>query len=204
MAFPIDFPTEPGLTGVEFTMARQTPIAQSPFTGAEQRNNLIYSTWLLAGRVPDMTGDEAAVRDWRAFLMELRGQFGTFSIVVPGNDDPSTGYSGAIGTVDGAGQVGTSIVTEGWDNGAEILNRGDYFNLGEELKMCTSSISSGVAGTAIIDFEPEIKVPPANGSDVIINSPTIIMRLQEDEAVWSLKYPLIYGFSFKAQEAVTI
>ncbi len=204
MAFPVTFPTDPGLTNVEFALSRQTAIAQSPFTGAEQRSNLTFSLWLLSGNVPDMSGDEVAVRNWRAFILELRGQYGTFTIVVPGNDDPSTGYSGTVGTVNGADQVGTTIVTQGWTAETALLNRGDYFNLGNELKMCTSSVTTGIGGAATIDFEPEIKIPPTNGSDVIVNSPTITMRMQEDDLAWSLKHPLIYGFGFTAQEAVTI
>ena len=198
--YPLTFPTSRGLQDAKMSLSRKTSVATSPFTGAEQRSEWPFSKWVIEATVPELDGDEVATREWRSFILELRGQWGTFNMPVPGITGPSSDYVGAIGAVNGASQTGNSVVTDSWTASTLIMNRGDYFMLGTELKMCMANISSDALGDATIVFEPAIKVSPANVSSVILNNPYAIMRLNNDVTPWSVKKPLLHKFSFDATE----
>ncbi len=198
--FPLAFPASPGIQEAELFLIRKTNVSQSIFTGSEQRLENPFHLWSVSGKIPIIDGDDAAARDWRAFILELRGQVGTFNLPVPGVTGPSTNYSGTVGVVKGAGLLGDSIPTDGWTASAAILNRGDFFMLGTELKMCMANISASGIGEATIVFEPALVQAPADNSVVTINNPFVIMRMGTDILSWSLTAPVIHSFTFDAVE----
>jgi len=199
--YPLAFPVSPGLEGAKMTLARRTSTATSPFTGSEQRSEWPFALWVVKATVPEIgVENAAAIRDWRAFIVELRGQAGTFVLPVPGIVGPSTNYSGTQGLVNGASQLGTSIITDTWTPNTPILNRGDYFRLGTTLKMCMADVSSNGSGQATIVFEPEIITAPANNSAVDLADPSAIMRMTSDTTSWDVRGPVLHTFSFEATE----
>ena len=198
--FPLAFPVSPGIQEAEMLLVRKTNVAQSIFTGSEQRSENPFHLWTISGTIPVIDGNTAAARDWRAFILELRGQVGTFTLPVPGVTGPSTNYSGLAGVVNGIALLGDSIPTDGWTASTPLLNRGDFFMIGGELKMCMADISSSGTGTAIIVFEPAIVTSPTNNSVVVINNPFVTMRMATDGLSWSLTSPVLHSFSFEAVE----
>lgn len=198
--FPLAFPTEPGIQDAEILLLRKTNVAQSIFTGAEQRSENPFHLWTISGTIPVIDGDDAAARDWRAFILELRGQVGTFNLPVPGITGPSTNYSGTAGVVKGASQLGDSVITDGWTASTPLLNRGDFFMIGGELKMCMANISTSGIGEATIVFEPAIVSSPADNSIVVLNNPFVTMRMATDTLSWNLTSPVLHSFNFEAVE----
>jgi len=198
--YPLTFPAEPGLEDAQIKLVRATKVSQSPFTGATKKAETPFNLWSVSATVPIIGGDEAAARDWRAFILELHGQSGTFKLPVPGVTGPSTGYTGSEGLVNGASQLGGTVITDGWATSTLILNRGDFFMLGTELKMCMSPATTDGTGAVTITFEPVIATSPADNSTVTVFNPYSIMRMATDDIGWSLKSPVLHKFSFQAIE----
>lgn len=197
--YPLSFPTS-GIDNAEFILVRKTNVAQSIFTGAEQRSENPFHLWSIKGDIPTLEGDSADARDWRAFILELRGQVGTFNLPVPGVLGPSSNYSGTQGLVNGSSLLGSSIPTDGWTPNTLILNRGDYFMIGGELKMCMSDIYSSGTGSATIVFEPDIVFSPTNNSNVVLDNPFVKMRMSTDTTGWTVSSPTLHNFKFEAVE----
>lgn len=198
--YPLTFPVNPGIQEAKILLIRKTNVSQSIFTGAEQRSENPFHLWAVSGKIPIIDGSTAAARDWRAFILELRGQVGTFNLPVPGITGPSTDYGGSQGLIKGASQLGNSIITDEWTINTLLLNRGDFFMIGGELKMCMVDISSSGIGEATIVFEPDIVFSPNDNSNVVLNDPFIKMRMTTDATSWNLNNPIIHSFSFEAVE----
>lgn len=198
--YPLAFPVDPGIEEAKIILIRKTNVAQSIFTGAEQRSENPFHLWSVSGKIPIIDGATAAARDWRAFVIELRGQVGTFNLPVPGITGPSTNYSGSQGLVNGSSLLGDSIPTDGWTPNTSILNRGDFFMIGGELKMSMINTSSNGSGEATLIFEPAIVFSPDNNSNVVLDDPFITMRMTTDTTSWNLSNPVIHAFSFEAVE----
>lgn len=117
---------------------------------------------------------------WR---MRMRGRAGR--ALVHNFDRPRPrGTAAGTPLVNGAGQTGTSIVTDGWTAGATLM-AGDMIGIGGELKMVTASATASGAGAMTIAFEPPLRAAPADNSAVVTSRPTCSMMLTEDIARWS-------------------
>lgn len=200
-SYPLTLPSSPLFEDGLHALVRATQVAQSPYTGKSQAAELPYALWRFNGTLPSMDGAEA--REWRAFLIELRGRAGTFRMpAYPVQDTLASGYTGPAGTVNGASQTGTSLITAGWTNGATVFSRGEFFTVNDELKMVmdTSVVASG-AGAATITFEPALRSSPANGATIVYASPTVVMRLGQDDLGWRLSAPTLHDIQIVADEA---
>lgn len=200
--YPLTFPST-GLKKATMALARRTSVATSPFTGTEQRSEWPFSLWSVTGAVIEIgLEDDSEVRDWRAFILELHGQAGTFRMPVPGIDGPSSGYDvvSGQGLVDTADQIGESVTTKNWQVSTLILNRGDYFMIGDELKMCMQTATSDVSGNLTLVFEPAMHKATTLDQVVTLANPNAIMRMITDSTQWAVRGPMIHTFSFEAVE----
>lgn len=155
--YPLTLPTGTGFKDAKLTLLRQTSVSTSIFTGKTQRGEQPMALWLFDGKLILME-DEKLARDWRATIVELHGQIGTFQLPVPGYVSPSTGYSDSAGLIFGASQTGLSLNTDGWAISSLIFNRGDYFTVNNELKIVAQSngllsavVTAGGSGYSIND-----------------------------------------------------
>lgn len=199
MAFPLDMPSTPIMNQAEVAMVRQTGVAQSPFTGAAQRSEGSFALWSLKGSFSEMD-DQQISRLWRSFFLQLRGRAGTFKLIIPGTGAPSTGYTGAVGAVNGASQTGLTLVTNGWDNSTLVLQEGDYFTVNDELKILTADATTNGSGEVTLEFEPALRTSPADTAPLTIADPYFIARLENDAPSWNLRAPYFHAFSFEALE----
>lgn len=171
----------------------------SQLNGAQQFKELPGSRWTGEFTWSSRQGLEA--RTLSAQLQSLRGPIDDFRIVMPDNERLGTALGS--GVVNGADQVGTSIVTDGWTaNQTILLEIGDYFEINGELKVATQRAASDGAGNSTINFQPPIRKSPANNSAVITTDPKITMRLTAPLATHSLSAPIIHAISISAEEVV--
>lgn len=199
MAFPLDMPTTPLMNQAEIAMVRQTGIAQSPLTGATQRSEGSFALWSVNGQFPEMD-DQQVSRLWRSFFLQLRGRAGTFKLIIPGTGTPSTGYTGAVGAVNGASQTGLSLITDGWNNSTLVMQEGDYFTVNDELKTLTADATTDGSGNVTLAFEPALRTSPVDTAPLTISNPYFIARLENDAPAWNLRAPYFHAFSFEAVE----
>ena len=167
-AFPV-----PLVKSVSRRLATAVAATASPFTGTQQVQDWGGEWWeydiemaLLQGR----NGQRLS-----AFLAQLGGQRGTFLC-----KDPSIRNTvlGASPLVNGAGQTGNSLATDGW--GATGLLAGDFFGLGTDsgtqLYQVTADVTP-VTGAATVQFVPRLRTPPADNAALVVAAPQVLLRL---------------------------
>lgn len=105
--------------------------------------------------------------------------------------------------VNGGGQSGNSInVHRCVNNTTDWIRAGDYFQIGTELKMATADASSDSTGEITIEFVPELRVSPANNSNVVIDAPSGVFRFVQPRMGWSSRPPYFSSMTIECVEDV--
>lgn len=203
ITYPI---TLPAIKFARITLrARNTvALAKSPFTGQQQVLEWPGAWWEADVEYPPLDRDdgEAVV----AALLSLKGMKGTFYLA-----EPVFEAHGAIGTytgtplVKGAAQTGSSLMTDGWDNGI-TLKAGNYIQLGSgaatRLHKIVKDVTVDGSGNATLDLWPALRESPADNDAITISGCKGTFRLAANDTSW-LERPLpIFGVSFSAIEAI--
>lgn len=133
------------------------------WTGELSTNNLSRADWL----------------ELTAWIVSLKGRQGTFLVHDPDREFPQTFISGSFpgtGLVNGSGQSGNSLLTDGWPTSSTILKAGDMFQQGVESHMLTEDALTDVGGQVRLQFEPAIRNPPAINTVIKTTRAQIIAR----------------------------
>lgn len=168
----------------------------SPLSGAIQTAQRTGNRWRATLEFANLTGADRAVM--QAFLSQLQATANNFYL----EDHSYTRRADGTGTprVNGASQTGNQLVTDGW-SGTYAMLRGDLFEVNGELKMAVADATIS-AGSATIDFVPELREAPANDALITISNPKGIFRLTAPESSWSNQPGVFSTFSIEAIEDV--
>lgn len=193
----IDITIKPDAASIGIAPNNQT--FTSALNAFQQFRELPGSRWFGSFTWSNRQGVDA--KTLKSQISSLNGQIGIFRISPPDSDSLGT-FSGA-GKVNGAGQTGTQINTDGWaPNQSDLGVAGDYFEINNELKILTEDASSDGSGSATLKFAPAIRKSPADGSDVITADPKMTARLTTEAPVWALSAPVIHAISIECSEVV--
>ena len=86
IVYPLSTPTNIGIANIIFSADNATAISQSPFTYAQQVVKHQGERWRASVSLPPMKAVDAEY--WIAFLLSLRGQYGTFLLKDPNYSAP--------------------------------------------------------------------------------------------------------------------
>lgn len=158
--------------------------------------------WLMEATFPAMTRAEFA--PLYAFSLKQDGRTGTFDIVPPQVATPQ-GVGTGSPVVNGAGQTGNSIITDGWTpSQTGILKAGDYFKFQNRNKvyMNVEDVNSDVSGNATLTTFPAIPSDdiPADNEVLVVSSVPFKMSFVEDLQAFNLSLGQSYGFSLNLVE----
>ena len=187
-----------GVRSVTFGNRRNTIRAKSPFTRSSQVVSRPGDQWFATYEIA--VGTQAMRAQWQVFMMQasnagnrFRAYDHYYSLQGTGNGTP---------LVNGADQVGGSLVTDGWAAGEQVLMAGDYLSVNNELKMTTEAATADSSGNATISFEPKIRVSPADNAAITLIKPYCLMRLiDDDQAQWEAEAGGYYRMVFSAAES---
>ena len=179
---------------------------QEFMSGATQVTAFSKAIWSGQIELPSLNDDAGALRKWRSALARLSALGNTFEAIAPGAESgPSTGYAGSTPVVNGAGQLGLSIVVSGASPNAALVNAGDYLSViaggWRELKIVTSDVVTDGTGAATIAFEPALRNAPNDSARVDIFTPKGAFRLADASAAWRLSPNGIGNIVFDVEEA---
>jgi hypothetical protein len=198
-------PTSPGIQRVRWLLRGQTLKHISPLTRRSQTIEIVGSRWLGTYTLPPMR--RSVAEPWMIFLAQLNGRAGRFYGGDPSAASPRGSASG-IPTVNGASQVGKSLMTSGWTGGAtNVLRAGDFIAWDtpsgwRELHQITADASATAAGQCTVRISPPIRESPAHGATVITTATTCVMQLAtDDDGRWEIDDASLYAISFSAEEA---
>lgn len=144
--------------------------------------------------------------DWPAvfaFLAAQEGNYETFSIVHPAY---ATARGVATGTplVVGAGQTGTSLVTDGWTPSITgIMKAGDVIKIAGNNKvyMLTADADSTVSGVATLSIYPALVASPGDNAAVTVNAVPFTVALANPGEI-DFRPPIKARVSFDVVEVI--
>ena len=205
VTYPFTFPAV-GVVSSNFGLKVSVAMSQSPFTLRQQVYDNSGSMWQ-----GDVTFKRTRIADAnliKAFVVGLKGQFGTFLY-----GDPDFLALGPVGTasgtplVDGASQTGTTLAVKDFGLNETVLKAGDYFQLGtaltSRLYQVTEDIASDGVGDATLHFLPALRSSPSDNDPLTITGAKGLMRLSGNNVGWSADFANIHDISISFVEAIS-
>ena len=192
LSYPLATPTTIGIESIELRAVNAIAVSQSPFTYKQQIISHGGQKWEASVNIPSVHRDKAA--EWKAMLVGLKGQTGTFLLGDPDYATPQ----GTVSSCVLSGNVGdetASVVMTG------TLKAGDYIQLGSGASSKLHQVLLDQDGDGTIEIWPSLR-SDYTSSTVVFNSPKGVFRLATNMTSWSINNASIYGISFEAVEAV--
>ena len=197
VSYPVSFPVGIGLSSIELRAINSVAISRSPFTFDSQAIAYSGQMWQADVTIP-ATNDLAVSEEWVAFLLSLRGQFGTFLM----GDPLRTSLRGTATSCSITGSAGDSTVSATVPNGQTLL-RGDYIQLGIGADSTLHKVILDYTGTGSatnLDIWPALR--KTRNSAATLSNTKGVFRLDSNEQSWSINESKVYGISFGAVEAI--
>jgi hypothetical protein len=204
ISYPLALPTHTGIRNIELRAINAVAYSRSPFTFAGQAFAYAGQMWQADVTLPPMRRSDA--EQWIAWLVSLRGQFGTFLIGDPMGCTPR-GMATGTPLIKGAGQTGGTILIDGATaNVTNWLRAGDYIQIGSNLTARLHKVlqnaNSNSSGEVTLEIWPHLRTSPADNATVTVNNAQGMFRLSSNEQAWSINEAAVYGVTFSAMEAV--
>ena len=169
-----DFPAIPIRT-FRFELDQNKAVTESAFT--RQRNSVslsggISDRWVGSLTTPILRPPQ--VKTMMNFMVKV-GLYGRFNLRHPDFDGMESGAT--FGFVQGAGQSGRALLVDVFTPSTLIGREGEYFQVRDEYKRLTSNATSNVSGEVTFQFEPPLRVSPADSDPVEVASPEMLVEL---------------------------
>lgn len=207
ISYPLSLPTSIGIANITLTAANAVAISQSPFTYSQQVIKHQGERWSASISLPPIRRDLA--EPWVAFLLSLKGQYGTFLLGDPNCKTPQGTARTTLGTpvVNGNGQTGETLNIDGLPlSVANYLKAGDYLQLGSSvtatLHKVLADVNTNASGQASIDLWPSVKVAPTDGDTVTLSNTVGRFRLSGNTQQWQINDISSYGITFDCVESL--
>ena len=204
ITYPLSLPTVTGIARIELRAINAVSYSVSPFTFAGQVHAYSGQMWQADITLPPMKRESA--EEWLAFLVSLRGQYGTFLL----NDPAATTPRGTVGgtpLVSGASQTGSSIDIDGCSTSVTgWLKAGDYVQFGSgsstTLHKVLQDVDTNGSGEATLEIWPGVRNSLVDNSAVVTSSAKGLFRLSSNTQAWSVDEASTFGITFGAVEAI--
>jgi len=166
---------------LDWSLVANTQSFTSPLSGSVQTVEMPGAKWKASFQLENLSEADAAT--FQAFLVQLRGKAGRFSLYNFARSEPRGTQRGAP-LVKGASQTGTTLAIDGCTVGATLL-AGDYFAVNGELKMVVADATADGSGNMTLSFEPPLRSSPADNAPLTLVQPTATFMLLSDESKWN-------------------
>lgn len=207
ITYPLSLPTNKGIANIRIVARNVTASSQSPFTLSLQVHRFSGQAWEADISLPPM--QRADAEEWLAFLLKLKGKYGTFLLGDPNGATPRGSAADTPGTplVAGGSQSGGSLNIDGCPTSATgYLKAGDYIQLGSgstaRLYKVLSDVNTDGSGAATIDIWPDLRSSPADNAAVTVSNAKGNFRLSTSNQDWTISQTQAYGITFGAIEAL--
>jgi hypothetical protein len=141
--------------------------------------------------------------DLHAFLSSQRGQFGSFTAILPASISP-LGTWGGTALANGAASAGaSSVAIDGLTISITgIIKRGDFFKFSGHSKVyqADNDINSNGSGQATLTFFPPLLAAVADNEPLTSSSVPFTVILDGDEMALGLQPPTQGALEFSAVE----
>ena len=193
ISYPLDTPTTIGIESIELRAVNAVATSQSPFTYKQQVISHTGQKWEASVTIPSVRRDKAA--EWKAMLVALKGQTGTFLLGDPDYVSPRGTVTSCVVTGN-AGDETASVVMTG------SLLAGDYIQLGTGLAAKLHQVLIDQTGDGDLEIWPALRSDYTSAT-AVTDSPKGVFRLNQSVSTWSINNASFYGISFEAVEVIT-
>lgn len=192
ISYPLSLPTNIGMASIELRAKNTVAVSSSPFTYKQTVYAYDGQMWEADVTLPPMNRDDA--ESWIAFLMSLKGRYGTFLL----NDPSATSVRGTATSATITGSAGDSSVTVTMSG---TLKAGDYLQLGSGNDSTLHKVLADKSGSGTLEIWPKLRKDRSSVS-ADLTSASGLFRLASNETAWSVNDASFYGISFGATEVV--
>ena len=193
ITYPLSTPTSIGIESIELRAVNAVATSQSPFTFKQQIVSHQGQMWQAAVSIPTVHRDLAA--PWKAMLVALKGQTGTFLLGDPDYATPQ----GTVSACTLTGTVGSETATVVMTGS---LLAGDYIQLGSGSSAKLHQVLVDQAGNGNLEIWPKLR-SDYTSVVVVYNNAKGVFRLASNTSQWSINNASTYGISFEAVEVIT-
>tara|TARA_R100001198_G_C5192435_1_gene184566 strand:+ start:318 stop:905 length:588 start_codon:yes stop_codon:yes gene_type:complete len=193
ITYPLAIPNTIGIESIELRAVNSVATSQSPYTYKQQIVSHGGQKWEASVNIPSVRRDLAGA--WKAMLVALKGQEGTFLMGDPDYTTPQGTVSACTLTGD-AGDDSVTVVMTG------TLKAGDYIQLGAGINSKLHQVLQDQSGNGTLEIWPSLRSTYTNAT-VVFNSPKGVFRLATNMTSWSINNSSSYGISFEAVEVIT-
>jgi len=192
LSYPLATPTSIGIESIELRAVNAVATSQSPFTYKQQIISHGGQKWEASVNIPSVHRDKAA--QWKALLVGLKGQTGTFLLGDPDYATPQGTVSSCTLTGNAGDETVTVVMTG-------TLLAGDYIQLGSGASAKLHQVLLDQDGGGNLEIWPALR-SNYTSETVIFNAPKGVFRLATNISSWSINNASTYGISFEAVEAL--
>jgi hypothetical protein len=194
------FPRSPAPSAIKIQSYQPTRVSISHNLRRSVRTNGAQR-WVITADWVGLT--RAQFAPIQAFVVSQRGQWDTFTAVLPAHKLPQGTASGSP-LVNGASQQGRTLSTRGWSASTTgVLKAGDFIGISGQTKvyMVTADASSDGYGNATLVIEPALMAVPADGASLTVRNVPFTLALGGDTQESAVAPGAIYNFSLQFAEA---
>jgi hypothetical protein len=193
----IPFPAYPVPAEIDWKLRQPTQVNRSEFTSRRRATILpIAPRWTAAVKLPTIQG-ERNVLPWRAFFALCEGQAYSFNLVAVENVQ----ISGVTVRVNGSGQYGSTLITDGWGAAGTKLLAGQFATVNDQLLQLVAPVVANGAGQATLNFRAMLRLTPADNALIEVAKPYAVMALADDTNGWVVGKGQQYTVGFNCEEA---
>lgn len=208
ITYPLSVPTTIGIGQIELRANNVVGLSQSPFTYKQQVVQHQGQRWEASVQIPPVRKDLA--EEWVAFLLSLKGRYGTFYLGDPNMTSPRgtvlSTTSVTLYTSASSGDESISITKSGGPIKTNFLRAGDYIQIGsgsaQTLHKVLANVDLDANGRGTADIWPHIRTTVSSGTSVVHQSAKGVFRLSSNLTSWSINNASAYGISFDAVEVI--
>tara|TARA_R110002012_G_scaffold14925_1_gene60596 strand:+ start:183 stop:779 length:597 start_codon:yes stop_codon:yes gene_type:complete len=177
----LDIPEHIKPSTMSLTMASNTKVFESAFNKSTSTAKFAGDRWQLTLSFENL---DYEIDTLSAFLFRIGGKSGR--VRIPPYHRIGSPAAGSP-VVQGSEQTGGMMTTKGWMVNRRVLRAGQYFQVGDELKILVEDCLSDNMGNATMIFVPWLRKSPSDGEKIITKRPTGIFRLTEDATEMELE-----------------
>jgi len=193
----ISMPGTPVAANIDWSIDQPAQANRAEFTG-KRRVTLLTTAprWYATVKLPAIIGEDR-VLDWRAFVVDCDGIANSFRLAACERDQ----IAGVAVTVKGAGQSGTTLLTQGWGAPGQKLKRGQFVTVAGQLLMLQAPALADANGNAVLSFKPYLRLVPGDGAAIEVRRPFAVMSMSDPKNGWSVGIGQNYGIEFPCEES---
>jgi hypothetical protein len=204
ITYPLDFPTTFGVSQFTIDLVKAVSVTESPFSFAQQVQEHPGEAWEISFVMNLLNREQAET--YNSFLLRLAGRVGTFTMTIPGSEEPR-GVATGTPLVNGASQTGRDLNIDGVTASTTgIYKAGDFIQLGTgsstKLHKILKDVDSNGSGEATLELAPKIITAPADNASIVTSNPKGLFRLKNNKNPINITPPNQFTLSIQAREVI--